>query len=281
MTGLPPRLTLTSTGDFMNCILKYPGAKWSLASWVIGHFPKHHSYLEPFFGSGGVFFNKDRSNIETINDLDGDVVNLFECIRSDPERLASLIFLTPYSRQVYRDAFPKEIPCDPFVRACQFLIRCNMGHGFRTAGYRVGWKNDICGRERAYAAKNWAELPDIIIEAASRLRGVQIECMNAFDLIPRFNHPDVLIYCDPPYVLSTRGGKCYREEMSDDDHLLLLSLLKEHKGPALISGYENPLYESELKDWFKQTTTATDQLSRVRVETLWMNFPPEQQTSLF
>lgn len=47
----------------MNCVLKYPGAKWGLASWIIGHFPQHHSYLEPFFGSGGVLFNKTRSNI--------------------------------------------------------------------------------------------------------------------------------------------------------------------------------------------------------------------------
>lgn len=57
----------------MSTVLKYPGAKWGIADWVISFFPKHHSYLEPFFGSGGVFFNKDKSNIETINDLDGEV----------------------------------------------------------------------------------------------------------------------------------------------------------------------------------------------------------------
>lgn len=71
----------------MNAVIKYPGAKWTLANWIIGRFPEHHSYLEPFFGSGAVLFTKERSNIETVNDLDGDVVNLFEWIRSDPERL--------------------------------------------------------------------------------------------------------------------------------------------------------------------------------------------------
>ena len=64
-------------GKFMNAVLKYPGSKWNLASWIINYFPEHHSYLEPFFGSGAVLFNKRRSDIETINDLDGDVVNLF------------------------------------------------------------------------------------------------------------------------------------------------------------------------------------------------------------
>lgn len=65
----------------MKAVLKYPGSKWSLAKWIINFFPDHHSYLEPFFGSGAVLFNKPRSNIETVNDLDGNVVNFFEWIK--------------------------------------------------------------------------------------------------------------------------------------------------------------------------------------------------------
>lgn len=60
--------------------------------------------------------------------------------------------------------------------------------GFRTNGERVGWKNDVVGRERAYAAKDWCTLPERIVEAAERLRGVQIEHMDAVELIKRFNH---------------------------------------------------------------------------------------------
>ncbi|WP_349772853.1 DNA adenine methylase [Lacrimispora xylanisolvens] len=61
----------------MKAVMKYPGSKWSIADWIISFFPDHHSYLEAFFGSGAVLFNKPRSNIETVNDLDGNVVNLF------------------------------------------------------------------------------------------------------------------------------------------------------------------------------------------------------------
>ncbi len=75
----------------MTSVFKYPGAKWSLAKWIIGHVPEHHSCLEPFLGSGAVLFNKDRSAIETVNDIDGDVINLFSWIRRDPERLANAI----------------------------------------------------------------------------------------------------------------------------------------------------------------------------------------------
>ena len=138
----------------MNRILKYPGAKWGVSSWIINFFPKHHSYLEPFFGSGGVFFRKPRSNIETVNDIDGEVINLFECVRENPERLAREIYWTPYSRAAYENAFSDQPPRDNYERAMRLLIRCDMGHGFRTTGERVGWKNDVIGRERAYAARD-------------------------------------------------------------------------------------------------------------------------------
>lgn len=113
----------------MRAVFKYPGSKWSMAKQIIIFFPAHHSYLEPFFGSGAILFNKPRSNIETVNDLDNDVINLFKCIRNDPERLARSIYLTPYARDVYEKAF-KENPEDPFERALNFYIRLNMGHGF-------------------------------------------------------------------------------------------------------------------------------------------------------
>lgn len=68
-------------------ILHYPGSKWSMADWIIRHMPEHKTYLEPFFGSGAVFFNKQPSGIETINDMDSSIVNLFKVIRDNPEKL--------------------------------------------------------------------------------------------------------------------------------------------------------------------------------------------------
>lgn len=267
----------------MKAIAKYPGSKWGTADWIISHFPEHHSYLEPFFGSGGVFFNKPRSNIETINDLDGDVVNLFQWIRDDPEKLARAIYLTPYSRLVYEAAYRGE-PEDSLERAIMFYTRLNMGHGFRTSGEKVGWKLDIQGREKAYAAADWCKLPDKIIEAAERLRRVQIENRPAVELIRRFNFENVLIYCDPPYVLSTRCRKQYRHEMTDEDHEELLDALLQHKGPAVISGYSSPLYETKLKDWYREKRISYAQNAEQRTEVIWCNqkaAQPGRQLTLF
>ena len=108
----------------MNAVIKYPGAKWSLAQWIISKFPPHHSYLEPFFGSGAVLFTKGRSNIETVNDLDGDVVNFFDWVRKDPEKLAKAIYRTPYARAVYDQAWASQYSeTDSFQRAYYFCAR--------------------------------------------------------------------------------------------------------------------------------------------------------------
>ena len=115
----------------MRQLIKYPGSKWSLSNWVTSFFPQHHSYVEPFFGSGAVLFNKKPSNIETVNDIDGEVVNLFECIKQDPEKLAKIIYLTPYSRDVFEDAYQIRTR-DKYEKASAFMVRCDMGHGFRT-----------------------------------------------------------------------------------------------------------------------------------------------------
>lgn len=92
----------------METILKYPGAKNRLAEWIVSFIPEHKVYLEPYFGSGAVFFNKPISKIETINDLDGEVYNLFKVIREFPDELAKYTEMTPYCRDEYEMAYQKK-----------------------------------------------------------------------------------------------------------------------------------------------------------------------------
>lgn len=257
----------------MRPILKYPGSKQRIAGWIIEKMPKHHSYLEPFLGSGAVLFNKKPSNIETVNDLDDEVVNLFNIVREDSERLIKKIALTPYSRKEYDLAF--EETEDKHEKARRFLIRCWQGHGFRTMGSKPGWKNDVQGREAAYAVRNWNRLPQNILDVIERLKGVQIENTLAIDVIKRFNHENVLIYCDPPYVLSTRTAKQYKHEMTECDHEALLNVLLSSKAAVMISGYECELYEDLLKGWRKEKIATTAEYGLARDECLWMNFDLE------
>lgn len=261
----------------MNQVLKYPGSKLRISDWIIRKFPKHHSYLEPFFGSGAILFNKAPSEIETVNDLDDDVTNLFEVIRDTPEELQQAVFYTPYARSEYDKIFSRPNG-SKIEKARKFLVRCWQGHGFRANAYKVGWKNDVQGRESAYAVRNWNRLPDALEVVVHRLKMVQIENLEARKLVQRFNYPNVFIYADPPYMAGTRNGKSYRYEMSDQDHQEFLEALIQHKGPAMISGYDNPMYNEILKDWHKDSVETNAEKGAKRIETIWMNYQegPEQ-----
>lgn len=252
-------------------VLKYPGSKWGIAEWIVSQLPQHHSYVELFFGSGAVLFRKPPSPIETVNDLDHKVYNLFKVIREKPDEIARLVAGTPYSREAYDLTYFDTDPGNDVEQARRFLIQCWQGHGFRTNGYKNGWKNDVQGRERAYALHNWYRLPKWIGDAAERLRQVQIENMPALELIERFRYQNVLVYADPPYVLGTRTGKQYTHEMTDQDHTDLLEALDKHPGPVLLSGYACDLYDSRLSHWYRQVCQGQAEGGLRREEVLWLN----------
>lgn len=249
-----------------------------MADWIISLMPPHKSYLEPFFGSGAVFFNKKPSRIETINDLDGEIVNLFRCVREWPEELACAVALTPYSREEYERAWSR-FKAGGKARGIEdarlTLVRYWQSHG-STSVYKGGWKNDRAGREYAYDVRYWRNLPGWVLDAAERLKDAQIEQTQAVELIRRFKHPDVLIYADPPYVVSTRKGKQYVVDMVEDrQHIELLEALKEHPGPVILSGYENELYEKHLQGWMKLHKKALAEGGAARTETVWLNYEPQ------
>jgi DNA adenine methylase len=248
-------------------ILHYPGSKWSMADWIISYFPEHQTYLEPFFGSGAVLFSKLRSNLETVNDIDGEVVNLFCIIRERPEELARAIKLTPHSREEYYQSY-LEVE-DELERARRLIVRLWQGRGGRTS-HRTGWRSMI-EMNGPLPGKEWLKFPEKISAVAERLIGVQIENQPAVELIKRYSRPNVLIYADPPYMLATRTTSSYKHEMSEDDHEELLSVLEEHPGPVILSGYSHPLYDERLKHWRRETKRAKAEAGAIREEVIWIN----------
>ncbi len=253
----------------MKAILKYPGAKWRISDWIINYFPKHKVYCEPFFGSGAVFFNKEPSYIETINDIDGNIVNLFRVCREQPEALAKAMELTPFSREEFIECYDMS-EGDAVERARRTLVRYHQSFG-TTNSTKKHWRNvQTYGGPRC--ATMWNYLPDTIMECCKRLKEAQIENIDAIELIKRYNHPDTLIYCDPPYLQSLRKKNMYAHEFSDDKHIELLKVLKESKSKIILSGYDNQLYNEMLCDWYTDAKTTTAQMGLHRTEKIWMNY---------
>ena len=267
----------------VNNVLKYPGSKWNIADDLVNMIPPHRSYVEPYFGSGAVLFRKVPSDIETVNDLDGDVVNLFRCIQQDSERLARLVMTTPFSREVYDRQFAQDNSCaSRYQRAAGFLVRMWQSYGSRNRndGYKGGWKHDVAGRERMYALWNWYRLPEWIVKIAERLRKVQIENRPALEVIQKHDSHDIFQYIDPPYLLGTRSRKQYMYEMADEDHEELLKAILQSRAKIMISGYESDMYNDYLHGWRKESFTSHADGGRPRQEVVWMNYMHNAQMSL-
>lgn len=249
-------------------ILKYPGAKWSCADWIISHFPAHKHYVEPFFGSGAVFFNKKPGAHEVINDLSGDVVNLFRVIREQGEALAALIEMTPWAREEYELSY---LPCDePLERARRFVVRVQQAHAGKIAT-STGWSNTCTAERRVSILSMWRQMPGRIIAPAVRLSDAEIEHRPALEVITRHSATDVLIYADPPYPLSTRATEMYIHEMTDADHAMLLDALDAHPGPVVLSGYHCKLYDDRLRHWETREKRVQAEKGNTRTEVLWLN----------
>lgn len=255
----------------MKSVLKYPGAKNRLAPWICEYIPKHDVYLEPFGGSLAVLFNKQRSHIETVNDLDGEIVNFFRILRDRSDELERMIEFTPFSRSEYRAAY--EPSNDDLENARRFAVKCWMGFGCGNL-YQNGFKSGQQTKS-PNPARAWSKLPEALQLAAERLKGVQIENLPAIELIKRYNTSDVFIYADPPYLHSTRKKYLYKYEMNDANHEELLNVLVRHPGKVLLSGYDNDMYNSMLQGWRKVQKATRAEGGHARTETLWMNYEME------
>lgn len=253
----------------MKSVLKYPGAKWACADWIISCFPYHQHYVEPFFGSGAVFFNKIPVKHEVINDLNGDVVNLFRVIREHGADLAALIEMTPWAREEYGLSYE---PCDdPLERARRFIVRNQQAYAGKlseSSGWYTQGAKALSYQTPAY---KWRGVPDRIINLIDRLRDCEIEHKPAIDVITRHAGPDVLIYADPPYVWATRNSRAYTHEMTDADHTDLLDVLDAHPGPVVLSSYACPLYDGRLAHWSRHMKEVQAEKGNKRTEVLWLN----------
>ena len=263
-------------------IMRYPGGKYSLAKWVLSHFPAHETYVELFGGAASVLMQKPRSLGEVYNDLNGEVVNVFRILRNREQaaELARLLALTPYAYEEYRLAYD---PCnDPIERARLMIFRSFAGHGSDSvtrprAGFRR-YKNKESG---VTAAKEWANYLNEIAVFTERLQGVCIEQQEATKLIPIFDRPGTLFYADPPYLLSTRmpSSVRYSCEMTDADHMALAESLHQIRGMAIVSGYPSELYDRLYFGWRSIRKASRAQNAKPTTECLWLS--PNIQTTLF
>lgn len=262
--GQPTRRYTTASP----AVLRYPGSKWTLAQAIASQFRAHSHYVEPFFGSGAVFFSKPEVPHEVLNDSNGSVVNLFRMLRDHTDELCWLLETTPWSRQEYDQS--DRLTGDPLEDARRFVVRCWQAHASDLAK-KTGWKTRGVRQRAGGMSHRWQKVPEQLRLLAWRLSDAEIENRPALEVIARHAGPDCLIYADPPYPHSVRTQRMYGNEMSDDDHVQLLETLLAHPGPVVVSGYASELYDEALGDWQRVTMKAPKaEKAAVRTEVLWV-----------
>ncbi|BCJ64127.1 DNA adenine methylase [Polymorphospora rubra] len=266
----------------------YFGGKTNLAERIVTLLPAHKHYVEPYCGSLAVLLAKQPAKMETVNDLDHELITWWRILRDRPDDLARVCALTPHSRTEYVAARHRRLD-DELEVARRVWVMLSQGRGLTLRPGKTGWKHYVFPFGSSLGMPGYLEAyVDRIAAAADRLSMVSLECLPALDLIRKYGkEPDVLLYVDPPYLGTTRDHRNnYRHEMkSEADHRALAEVLLEARAAVVLSGYASDLYDRDLyAGWDRHTLSAFTGNSsgdRSRTEVLWSNRPLGTQSALF
>ncbi len=228
----------------MKSPLVWLGGKGRLAERITPLLPRperHLCYVEPFAGGASILFSRRPAGIEVINDANSEVVNFFQTLRDNGDALREYLQNTPYSRQIFEDwrtADPITLP--PLDRAARFfyLSRSSFMASGAAGDRKPSWAFARIDDNRARSVMKVVD--EELLKVRDRLRQVYIEHGDALEVIRRFDAPQTVFYCDPPYHPETRSHGGYADEL--DNHDELLSALEAVQGMVALSGYPHPDY---------------------------------------
>lgn len=257
--------------------VKYHGGKFYLARRIILLFPEHETYLEPFGGAASVLLNKPRSKVEVYNDLDVSISRLFRVLRDHSAEFLNRIESLQYCETSFVQAGNVPSEADDLELAVRDFVRRRMSRGGLRESF--SWSTRLRGR-RPGDLNAWETMKSHLPLVCERLQGVQIFSKPAIEILEQFESPESLVYCDPPYLHSTRAKSCreaYGCEMTMEDHKQLAECLNASACKIILSGYPSDLYTQLYSGWrcvsWDMPNHASNGRSKARkTESVWLNF---------
>ena len=220
-------------------ILRRIGNKTKYSKDIQKLFPKHTIYIEPFFGAGGMFFNKPQAKFNIVNDLDEDVFNLFRILIDEKKEFEKMLIKMPIHKDLW-EYYKINIPKTKIERALRFIFLSNFGF--------MGQPNTLI-----FGAEN---PKDIILknidETFEKMKNVQFDNCDAVDfifkqtkrIISKGQIESCFIYCDPPY-LGTDDN--YSNSFTEKDVINLFDCLEKTKSKFAVSEFDHPFILEEAK----------------------------------
>ena len=254
-------------------ILRRLGNKKKIAKEIQKYFPLHKIYIEPFFGAGGMFFNKPKAKYNIVNDLDSDVFNLFNVVMNQKEELEKAFYMMPIHSDLLK-YYKENKETDPIKKALRFLFLSN----FTIMGTGTSIRGSSTEESKENIDKNLKDTFDKL----QYVKFFNFDFVDFFKTISfrRQSEIDgVLIYCDPPYLgTNDNYSNSFTEEQSKD----LLDTLEETKCKFAMSEFDHPFILQQAKQRNLNVIIIGERqnLKNRRTEILVTNYK-NNQTKLF
>lgn len=213
------------------------GGKSKLRKTILGMIPEHVCYIELFFGAGWVYFGKEPSKIEVVNDIDKELINLFRTIKYHAPEIDRLLEYEFSGRDIFEEyknctlEYMTEIH-----RAIRFLYLITQSFGGKGNNYGYGTTTRP-GQQIFYN--------DMLLKLRDRLKNTYVENLSFEKIIDKYDREHSFFFCDPPYI-ETCG---YGNKFNKDEHRLLADKLKELKGKFLLTINDHSLSRELYKDF--------------------------------
>ena len=213
------------------------GGKSKLRKTILGMIPKHTCYIELFFGAGWVYFGKETSKIEVVNDIDKELINLFRTIKYHAPEIDRLLEYEFSGRDIFEEyknctlEYMTEIH-----RAIRVLYLITQSFGGKGNNYGYGTTTRP-GQQIFYN--------DMLLKLRDRLKNTYVENLSFEKIIDKYDREHSFFFCDPPYIETCDYGNKFKEE----EHRELSDKLKNLKGKFLLTINDHPLSRELYKDF--------------------------------
>ena len=228
--------------------LAYLGGKNRVSKKIIALIPEHTCYIEPFCGGAQVFFHKEPSKVELLNDLNEDIFNFLRVCQMHHEELLRYLHFCIVSRKWF-DLFAKTTPesLTDVQRAARFFYLQKNCYG----GLII--RRNFAASVQDGSNYNPEALPELIRKTHERLQSVQLECLPYQKILQKYDRPFTFFYLDPPYF----NRPYYKFNFEEKDYLELAECLKKLKGRFLLSLNDVP----EMRRAFAEFKVKTLQMT--------------------
>lgn len=211
-------------------IIPWLGGKRRLADIIIPRFPAHTCYIEVFAGGAALYFLRQPADVEVINDVNGDVINLYRVVKNHLEEFVRQFKWALSSREVFKwlQDTPSQTLTD-IQRAARFFYLQHQAFGGRVQGQ--SW-----GTATTAPAVNLLRIEEQLSAAHLRLASAYIEHLDWKDCIKRYDRPHSFFYMDPPYW-QVEG---YGVPFAWPEYETMAATMRSMQGKAMLSINDHP-----------------------------------------